>query len=287
MEYFLFKKLNLYTPTHFTLINNKYFIVDCWNDRILIKEKGFFKKWKVISSFNKPHRIRFFNNNYFICDTDNNQVLRYDINLNNNEKLNLIDLERPHDIQIYDNLLFIIDCYKGSSRLIKYNLDTFHSEIIFQINNLYARSFKIINHYVYISCSSSGEIIELNMKNNFSSKVYCENKDNLSLACLHHNEQLIYGIERFIPNDIDYYDGYFYMTNYFYKNSKNKFIRFKTLIELDKNNFEDLSYLTKGVPYYIEIVGDDMYLGEIDDYSNVKILNSKNNMIKIKKVLNK
>ena len=280
-----FSRLRLNTPTHFTYINGQFFIVDCWNNRIIYKKNGKFAKWKKIINLNKPHRIRFDENTYYNCDTDNNKIIKFDIELKNEKVLETILLERPHDIQVYNNNLYIVDCCQGTSRVICYNLLTRNSKIIFEIKGVYARSIKIIDKYLFLSCSSSGEIIRIELTKEYSAKKYCENKDGLHLSCMTMHEQVNHIEQRFIPNDVDYYDGYFYMTNYFYQNSKNKFIRFKTFEKLENNEFEDLSYLTKGVPYYLEVIGNDLYMGEIDNYSSVKILNSKNNNIKIKKVL--
>ena len=286
-KFFSFKKLNLYTPTHFTTINNLLVIVDCWNDRILYRYNysSLLKNWKEIKGFSKPHRIRYYNQYYYVCDTEKHRIVSLNADMNFYKDIEMIKLERPHDIQIYKDNLYIVDCHKGTSRIIKYNLLKSSSEIIFTIDNVYARSFKILNNNILMSCSSSGEIIKISLDDNHFVTVYCKNQDGLNLFSINENEQIAYGINRFIPNDIDFFNGYFYITNYFYENTKNKFIKFKTFEDLEKNKFEDLSHLIDGVPYYMEVVKSQLFLGEIDNHSCVKIFIEQSNQLKIKKVI--
>lgn len=281
------RSLNLYTPTHFTKINNLLIVVDCWNNRILYTSdcSSIFKKWKQIAGLCKPHRIRYYQEHYYICDTDNHRIVSLDKDMNFCKTLEIIELERPHDIQIKDNNLYIVDCYQGTSRIIKYNLLNSSNKIIFTIDGVYARSFKIVNNDIFISCSSSGEIIKISLDSNHLMTVYCKNQNGLNLPCMTKKEQIKYGYRRFIPNDIEYFNGYFYMTNYFYEDTKNRFLKFKTFEDLEKNIFEDLSHLVKGVPYYMEVVNSQLFMGEIDNYSCAKIFIEETNQLKIKKVV--
>ena len=281
----LFPKLKLNTPTHFTYINDCFFIVDCWNNRILYKQNTMFTRWKKIKDLNKPHRIRFHNKLYYVCDTDNNRIITFDKKMKNQKVLETISLARPHDIQIHNGVLYIVDCFQGSSRIIKHSLLSSDSKVIFEANGVYARSFKIINNDLLLSCSSSGEIIKIKLIQDYPFQKYCENTDGFNLPCMTAIEQLNYGYNRFIPNDIEYFNGYFYMTNYFYGDSVNKFIIFKTLDDLEKGIFDDFSYLVKGVPYYLEVINEQLFMGEIDGYSCVKILIEENEDLRIKKVV--
>lgn len=242
-------------------------------------------KWKKIKDLNKPHRIRFHDNVYYVCDTDNNRIITFDKKMKNEKVLETISLERPHDIQVHNDDLYIVDCFQGSSRIIKYSLLNSDSKVVFEAKGVYARSFKIINNDLLVSCSSSGEIIKIKLTQDYPFQKYCENTDGFHLPCITAIEQLNYGYERFIPNDIEYFNGYFYMTNYFYGDSVNKFIRFKTLDDLEKGIFDDFSYLVKGVPYYLEVINEQLFMAEIDDYSCVKILIEENEKLKIKKVV--
>jgi hypothetical protein len=280
--------LNLYTPTHFTKINDLLIIVDCWNNRILYLSKFLFlfRKWKNVTIFNKPHRIRFYKDRYYVCDTDNHRIVSLDQNMHFCESLEIIELERPHDIQIHKDNLYIVDCYRGFSRVIQYNLLTSNIEILYMIKGVYVRSLKIIDNNIFLSCSSSGEIIKIELDNNHLITHYCENQDKLNLPCINQHEQLIYGEKRLVPNDIDFFNGYFYMTNYFYENTKNRFIRFKIFDDIKNDTFEDLSYLIEGVPYYLEVINSELFIGEIDNKSCVKILSIiDDNQLKIKKII--
>ena len=67
----------LNAPTQYGYLNGLHFIVDCWNDRILVHPGADpdLKKWRVLTGFRHPHRIVFSGEHYLVADTDNHRVI--------------------------------------------------------------------------------------------------------------------------------------------------------------------------------------------------------------------
>lgn len=261
----------LYTPTCILKYNDLYFIVDCWNNRILYsKYRGlpvFF--WGRIKNFNRPHKLIFLDDYYYICDTDNHRIVK--INRGLTKRKNLAEhfvFDRPHDIHVENGILYVVDGLDGS-RIITIDPRDESCSVIAKFPAEYMRSLYFNSHNIFACSATSGNIYILD-------KISAKLIENISVYasdnkfhCIDVELQLKVGESRFVPNSIIYYEGFWYLTNYFYKGAKNRFVRFENWIEFKNGNFKDLSSLVKGVPYFMSIVDECLALGEIDDYSAI------------------
>jgi hypothetical protein len=286
---YIIKFFKLNAPTSFVKLNNLYFIVDCWNNRILYSKNlslpVFF--WNSIKGLNRPHKIIFFNEYYFICDTDNHKIIKLDQNFKNVNFIGKFKFIRPHDIVIFDNSLLIIDGGLERSRVIKINPRNELCKTIFQFPHSYSRSIYIHNKNLYVCSSSNGIIRIISMKTSKIKEITSFSDSNL-LTELNLNFQNINGTKRFIPNGVIKYENFWYLTNYFLNGTRNRFIQFENWDELKKGNFIDLSNLVSGVPYYLSIVDGLLAVGEIHTHSVISIFkNDKFKKLKLVKKLSK
>jgi hypothetical protein len=276
------KNIVLNTPTQFVYLNDLYFIVNCWGNNILYNSKldSNIQNWGTIEDFNGAHRILFHKNSrsYYVADTDNHRIVKLSENFDKQLVLPIeITLNRPHDIQIVEDYLYIIDLHNEKCRLIIYDLKNNKNLIVESIGEFYARSLYIVDsENIYVMASSISNILKvsvdfdsLNINTEFMLELLTESHCSLSST-----EQALLKNIYHVPNDLHFVNGYYYMSNYFYKGCKNRLIRFVSFNDLQENIFEDLSYLVTGVPYYFESVKNKLFITEIDNYSCVKMINT-------------
>jgi len=282
------KNVALNTPTQFVYLNGLYFIVNCWGNNILYNTKPDtnLQNWNSIDGFNGAHRIVFDKKSklYFIADTDNHRIITLSEKLDEQLLVSIeTKLHRPHDIDIVEDYLYIIDTNNEQCRLIIYDLQKKQNVIEKDLGAFYARSINVTDQEnLYVMASSISSVLKVSI--DFDSLVvttqFLLEPSTESHCSLSKYEQKVLPM-KYIPNDLHFVNENYYMSNYFYEGCINKLIRFKSFDALKKGAFEDLSFLVKGVPYYFESVDEKLYLTEIDNYSSVKIINTDNLTVEI------
>lgn len=203
----------------------------------------------------------------------------------------------PHDIIFNedDEYYYYIDShwYSPADYLVRFKNDGINLidiEVI-ELNHLYpnqifyARSLSISKEgntpKIMIGVSSHGQVIlvnsfsELFSDANFEVKKVTNDKRQSIIDTIGASGS--YGTTGFVFNDVEYYKGYYYGTNYFRAEDcdssitcadKFRLVRWKTWEDFEKDNIEDLSYLidTKRVPYYMTNSNEKLYIATIPDY---------------------
>ena len=291
---------NRIMPTHiyFDEVNSKEIISDFVNNRFIhrkIQDDFDRSTWSSTSNLNlaKPHAITFEPTlkQYFAVDTSNHRIVGFNSLETTADQITEFKEvggysvgRRPHDIAYndHDGYIYVL-INKGILRFkaTRENLIdvSFHSkaELSKAINSNkpnskftvgYMRSLTIVDGVIYLVNSTQGNVIQLNQFNDPSTWVA-----HINIAQPQkYSESGSFEGNGLILNDIDFYEGYWYATNYYVGNkhrywsdasvSKNKLIRWKTWEDFYKSNWEDLSHLVhpESVPYYFTTYDDRLFL---------------------------
>lgn len=157
---------------------------------------------------------------------------------------------------------FGISAYSGELFVLQKQNGRIEKTALYQIEplkNCYTRSLRIIDQKLYI-VSGPGRILQL-----------CPEK--LKSGNLRIEAEYPVPFELSIMNDMIYVEGNYYITSYQDGQGRivPKLVRVKQLEDLEQNRYEDLyeKMGLKGVPYYFSLIGDRIYLTEIDHYSRI------------------
>ena len=169
----------LYVPTEIRKINNKYFIVDCFHNRIIYSNdvELDYDKWNVIDfPFTKPHSIAGDDDTYVAVDTDANSIVVFDKDLNVKQRLYNVG-SKPHHVIYYNSKFYVlmsttnieICIYKKdeSTGMIKLESRNKLDYINSTSDNAYVRSMSIIDGFLYLPCATNGHVYKVSM-NDFS-----------------------------------------------------------------------------------------------------------------------
>ena len=165
-------KIKLNTPVSLKKLNNKYFIVNCWDNSIIYLDdlSKDLNEWSEILNFSSPHEIILIGETYYVCNTDNNEILSLNSKFKNTGKTKF-EMTRPHYICEYNGGLLVLDWHDSTSRLIYFDLELNFIDVLFKINNDYCRSFSFVDGQLIICGSSSGTIYVLNDQLQVRSKI--------------------------------------------------------------------------------------------------------------------
>ncbi len=253
----------LYIPTMIQKIDNTYFIMDCWQHRVLYSNVLYedIGQWNILtdSGYNGGHTIASDGELYVLDNTDANQVLCYRKTQDGSfEKVITIGniTTRPHFV-IYDetNKYFYVI---GSTSGIVYvfencdgKLNLVREDVLPEIQGYYVRSISLIDGYLY---TTSG--------NNMICK-YSVNLEGFGLEDTYSVPDEMYGMNQVIK-----IQDYFYITVNTDKAgdvSKANIYRVKNLEDISSGNYESLydSMGFVGQPYYITYFDDRYYISQI------------------------
>ncbi len=218
---------------------------------------------------------------YYAVGTNKNQLLRFNSISGKPQVIGqetIPELFRPHDI-LYnpsDEYFYFINADYTSLNKFLFRFKSFEagfekldlSPIFHNKEHSYARALSLVDRKIYIVVSSYGEVIQLD---DFSQKkfTYYSNDSSREACCAG-----AYTKTGLVLNDVDYYRGYWYATNYFsslYAGDSNyneyRFIRWKNWDDFTNNRFQDLSYLIDQnmTPYYMTINDSVLYLTAFPD----------------------
>ena len=267
-------------PTHFYFDRelDKQIISDFANSRFIYKSISKQNDdWAVsnMPSLRRPHALTYNPDagKYFAVDTDNHQLISFssfDSSVNDDVErfsdVNGVALgKRPHDIAFNaaDRYVYVV-LNNGVLRFRADESGILDSGFISRADITsavrknypatefsvgYIRSLSIVDGVLYLSNSTQGNIIQIGdflapetwtvIFNKNQPKKYSEKGD--------------FDNDGLIINDIEYFNGYWYATNYYAGNvsnylsnaavSKNKLIRWRTWDEFANSEWEDLSGL--------------------------------------------
>lgn len=257
----------LYTPTFTTKIAGIYFIVDCWNHRIIYSRDISLpiEDWKTLDDdIAGPHSIAGNGTTFIAEDTGRDRLFVYTLTTKGFKKTQIIDgIEgRPHRT-IYDPAtkkfyvltstsqnMFILTHHNGTVSIEK----KLHLDFL---SDAYTRSFSIIDGKMFF-VSGPGKI---------SVVKYIDGNFVLE-------QQFSVPSEYEAMNDIKKLGDYYYISVY-----AEKFIRLKNLSDFSsaENMYDSLGF--KGTPYYITYFDGRIFVNEIDSSSGIKSFLIKNNKI--------
>ncbi|MCR5671203.1 MAG: hypothetical protein K6G10_09370 [Butyrivibrio sp.] len=257
----------LSVPTCITKIDDTWFIVDCYHNRVIYsKELGIpLDQWYIMSAeATQPHTIASDGVVYMIEDTENNRVLVY-------EKIGdkFIGTQvfygigtRPH-FTVYDkgtDTFYVWSSETGELYCFRHTKDSgrmYLTEIkkIESLDGIYVRSFSIIDGDIYFVSGVSGagtkpQILQCDLTDLSVKKTYAVPAELAGMV----------QIERF---EGDYYITV--STDMYGDQSHATFLKTPSLEELSKGNYEDIyssHFVGGGTPYYITEIDGTCFLTE-------------------------
>ena len=283
--------LTLTMPLSIAFTDNLEIIV---GDIFLFRQKGSNDGWQTSPADSTgAHSLTWKRNAgdsivYYAVGTNKNQLLEFD---HLSFKPSFIGVEtlpvlnRPHDI-IYnpkDDYFYFINADYISPHKLLIRFKNFESgfetldltNFFKEKDNFYARSLSLINDKIYIIVSSYGEVIRIDDFEQNKYTYYQSNPDRKPAPAGSYSKTGL------VLNDIEYFNGYWYGSNYFCSSYadgtdyyQNRLIRWKTWGDFKEGRFEDVSSLLDRdmVPYYFTIEDELLYLAAFPDES----LKSKN-----------
>lgn len=259
----------LYVPTMIQKIDNEYFIIDCWNHRVLFSTdlNADVKDWNTLTDdiYLGGHTIVSDGQLYVMDNTDRNQIIVYVKDVNGNfSKSQVIDGigVRPHYV-VYDDKhqeFYVI----GSTSGTLYRFRNENGQLVLkskeykeELGKLYIRSISLIDGDLY-TISGIGKLNK-----------YKVSEDSFTL------------IESYdAPNDLRDINQITKINNNYYitvnsdgkgDTSKATIIRTKGLNEFEKGEFEDLydELEMSSQPYFITSFDGIYYISQISaDFAN-------------------
>lgn len=260
----------LYTPTQITKIENEYFIVDCWQHRIIYSDDVTrpIKEWNTLDDkLGGPHSIATDGELLVVDNTGFNKVNVYakgeDGDFYLHQEIEDIGI-RPHRV-IYSaktDSFYVLGSVSTDMYVFKNVEGKLELELVKELKFLegrYTRSFQIIEDKMYFVSGPNKIVIANYLDNSF--EIFDEYDVPEELAGM---------------NDIFKIEDYYYITS-----TPQRFVRVRNLNDLRNSVYEDLyeQLGLKGTPYYFEKIGDYIYLPEITEYSSILRFKVKDNEI--------
>ncbi len=248
-------------------------IVTCnKNSSLLYRKVGFSLFQKSPLYLKGPHSILFNSRDqlYYINDTDNNRVLTFSslesgTIVKEIKTLAGLSLHRPHDIVQDPGTGWLFTLNPSGPTVLRFSHTGLNERALDLSKELgYSRSLSIVNGKLYVVGSSAGKVVEIEDFETGQYKVY-QSAGKKKTA--HSGNWHTHGL---IPNDIEFYQGNWYVTSFFHPSSNaphvnlntNKFIRFKSWQDFENGSWEDLSHLLPDglVPYFLTIHKEGLYI---------------------------
>jgi hypothetical protein len=202
----------------------------------------------------------------YIADTKNHRILRLkDLNKDEFEVFGgkgsgRSQFFQPHDIVFseYDGYFYVVDT--NNERVVRFKDFSGEGWGEFKPEGLIggrARGASIIGNKVYIGNSSKDNIFSID---NFAEGEYTV------FNLRHSKESSGYGkvqdkTKRFFPIDVEYYKGFYYISNFLNHNAPNRIIRARDLKDFGEGKFENITADIDGVPYFFSKIDDALYFG--------------------------
>ena len=270
----------LYVPTMIEKIDNTYFIVDCWNHRVIYSDslKSDINNWKQLTDeeYIGGHTVCTDGKIIVLDNTDNSQLLVYTKAQDGYKKIQTINniMGRPHYV-IYDSVnqyFYVIASTEGKIYVYRNNdlhLELVREDTIEEIVGSYVRSISIIDGYLY-TVSGPGNIYR-----------YEITTTGFKLAEAYPVPPELSGM-----NQITKIGAYYYLTINTGANGsvdETTIVRTKDLHTLCEYSYEDLykTFGFVGQPYYLTQFDGAYYITEISENcgNGIKKFNVNNDSI--------
>lgn len=263
----------LYTPTFITKIDEYYFIVDCWQHRIIYSKKVDLPiaKWEVLDdkTLGGPHSIATDGELLVVDNTGYHKVNVYKKDKTGKFKLHQEIEEignRPHRV-IYSpekKGFYVLGSISTDIHFFKNvdgKLQLEYSKKLDFLEEKYTRSFRIIDDKMYFVSGANKIVVANYLDDSFDILEEFDVPEELS------------GM-----NDIYKIDNYYYITSSVPQN----LVRTDDLNTLKNSSYEDLypQLGLKGTPYFFEKIGRYIYLTEITEHSSIIRFTVKDGAIK-------
>ena len=166
-------------PTQITKYGESYFIMDCYNDQVIWNDdlNTPIADWKVMSiGINRGHTVASDGTIYLVDNTDSNQILVYE---RTGDKFVLTQYLdgigfRPHYI-VYDDstdTFYAWSSFTGEMYLVKRSHKEGDNNLVYvsdikkieSLNEVYIRSFTMLDNSILFVSGSNGKIIEVDKK---------------------------------------------------------------------------------------------------------------------------
>ena len=256
---------SLSVPTYITKVENNYFIVDCYHNQVIYHDNldDPLYEWQLMTNdITMGHTLASDGLVYLIDDTENNRILVMEKDVNENGTEIFVPTQeftavgnRPHYI-VYDDYtdtFYAWSSQSGEMYLFRHpEQDTrmYLTEVrrIPSLNNVYVRSFTIVEDCIYF-VSGNSSIIEADL---YSFEIQKEYPVPDQLAGMIQLTPI--GDYYYITISTDISGNQDYAT----------MIRVKDLKDLASGNYEDVysNFIGGGTPYYITQIEDTWYLTE-------------------------
>ena len=259
--------LSLSVPTYITRVNDTWFIVDCYHNKVIYSDDLDMpiQAWNIMCDVViQPHTIASDGRVFLIDDTENNRVLVYE--KINDKYLNTQVFDnignRPH-FTVYDKLsdtFYVWSSESGEMYCFRHMQDSgrmYLTDIrsIDELSNTYVRSFTIIDGDIFFvsglsSDGSSPRILQCDLSTLKVKKSYPVPGEIAGMVQMTRIDNMYY-----ITVSTDITGNQDYAT----------LIRTKSLKDLSEGEYEDIYseyFIGGGTPYNISQVGDTYYLTE-------------------------
>jgi len=207
---------------------------------------------------------------YYVNDTANHRMIAFadlskaDITVERKEIAG-VKLQRPHDVVIDPSSSWIYAINPNSGQVFRFTALGENESVLAVPSKGYARALTFANGKLYVIGSSKGRIVEVVDWDNKKFKIY----DSYDPTGGKQGPAGSWTKTGLVLNDAEFFNGYWYASSYFTKAyakgtncDKNKLIRFKSLDDLVKGNWTDLSNLIPNgmTPYYLTVKENKLYL---------------------------
>ena len=206
---------------------------------------------------------------YYANDTGNHRIVSFS-DLSNRKitaqtkNIAGIPLNRPHDIVVDPSTGWIYAINPNSGHVFRFTAIGKNESVISVPVQGYARALTFANGRLFAIGSAKGRIVEIVDWDTPTFKIYDSLDPTKKLGPA--GSWTKTGL---VLNDAEFFNGFWYATSYFTRSyasgsdfDRNKFIRFKTLEDLVKGNWTDLSSLlpTGMTPYYLTVNRGNLFL---------------------------
>jgi hypothetical protein len=213
---------------------------------------------------------------YYANDTDNHRLISFadpskDSITVETKEICGIKLQRPHDTVIDPETGWIYALNPNSGHIFRFTAIGENESVIKAPTQGYTRALTFTNGKLYAIGSSKGRIVEVVDWEKQTFKTY----DSFDPA----GRQSAAGsweTTGLVLNDSEFFKGHWYATSYFTRAyakgtdfNENKFIRFKTLDDMVRGNWTDISSLVPSglTPYFLTVNENKLYLATFNHES--------------------
>ncbi len=252
----------LYTPTYVTKIDENYFIVDCWQHRVIYSPniESPISEWEVLDdkTLGGPHSIATDGELLVVDNTGYHKVNVYKKDKTGkfvlHQEIEEVGI-RPHRVMYSpeSNGFYVLG--SGSTDMYFFKnvggkLQLEYSKKLDFLEEKYTRSFSIIDGKMYFVSGPNKIVVAAYLDESFDVMEEYDVPEELS------------GM-----NDIYKINQYFYITSSVPMN----FVRTDDLSTLKDGVYEDLytDLGLKGTPYFFNKIGDYFYFTEITEHSSI------------------